>query len=162
FVPDVSGPIDFCLKPIGDPAYSSPFAGNSGLTFPSLSNRSSVDAGTYSVRIVPGGSTNCNTSLNGLGDISPISLGEGGAYTLAASGRLTGTGQGSLALNPYVDDTSAPATGIKLRYVHAAPEVPSVDVGTISGNTFFPQVTNLVYPGTSNPSYVPYPQQTGL
>jgi hypothetical protein len=143
FVPDAPA-MDFCLKPIGDAAYTTPFAGNSGLAFPALSNRANVDAGTYSVRIVPGGSTNCNTSLNGLGDVSPIAPGRG-AYTLAAIGRLTGAGQGSLAPIP-TSTTPPPRRRDQASLCPRRAEVDTVDIGTISGSSFFPQVTNSPTP----------------
>jgi hypothetical protein len=153
FVPDAPTAIDFCLKPDTDSAFTTPQVGGSGLSFPSLSARSDVDAGTYSVRIVQAGATNCNTTFNGLGDISPIVFGEGGNYTLATLGRVTGTGSPSIGLKPFPDDVSAPASGSKLRYVHAAPSTPTLDVGTISVDTFTPVVLGLDYGQTSNPAY---------
>lgn len=155
FVPDAPA-ANVCLKPDGTAAFGTPFV-SGGLSFASLSARTAVDAGTYSVRVVPGAATDCATSLSGLGDIPGVSLGEGAAVTLALVGRLGGTGNGTVALQSYVDDTVAPAApGAKLRYVHAAPELDTVDVGTISGAFFTPLVTNLGYLATSNPPYVAY------
>jgi hypothetical protein len=154
FVPDAPSAIDLCIKPATDATYTAPFVGGSGLAFPALSNRVELDAGTYSVRVVPGGSTNCNSSFNGLGDISGVQFGEGGTYTLAAIGRLTGTGQGSFALSTYPDDVNPPASGVKLRYVNLAPEVDSADIWVAGGLT--PEVPNLTYTSTSNPAYKAY------
>jgi Domain of unknown function (DUF4397) len=153
-VPDAPS-VDFCLKSQTDSAFTTPFVGGAGLSFPALSGRVSMDAGTYSVRIVQAPATDCNNVLNGLGDLS-AQFGEGGAYTLAAIGRLTGQGQPLIAVTPYVDDITPPATGVKLRYVHAAPGVDAVDIGTISGGFFSPLIQNLGYGGVSNPTYVPY------
>jgi hypothetical protein len=154
FVPDAPSAIDLCLKPATDAAYTTPFVGSSGLNFPSLSSRVGLDAGTYSVRVVPGGATNCNSSFNGLGDISGVQFGEGGTYTLAAIGRLSGTGQGSFALSTFLDDVSPPASGLKLRYVNVAPEVDSADIWVAGALT--PEVPNLTYTSTSNPAYKVY------
>jgi hypothetical protein len=159
-VPDAPA-VDFCLKPQTDSAFSTPFVGGAGLGFAALSGRADIDAGTYAVRLVPAPATNCNSVLGGLGDFNNVQFTEGGAYTLAAIGRLSGPSGPSVALNPYADDLAAPTSGVKLRYVHAAPEVSAVDIGALSNNSFFPQVTNLAYPGTSNPTYVLY-QQPGL
>jgi hypothetical protein len=90
-VPDAPA-VDVCLKPDGLAAFGSPFVGGQGLAYPSLSARTAVDGGTYSVRLVPGGSSSCATSLNGLGDVTGLAIGEGAALTLALTGRLTGTG----------------------------------------------------------------------
>jgi hypothetical protein len=153
-----SGAIDLCLKPASAAAFTKPLAGGSGLTFPQLSSRTSVDAGDYTVRIVPGGSTNCNTSLNGLGDVPGITFGEGGAYTLALLGLINGTGTSQIALKPFVDSVTTPAsTQVALRYVHASAETPAVDVGTVSGSFFTPLVNDLSYPKTPDPAYAVYP-----
>ncbi len=155
FIPDAPS-ANVCLRPDGTAAFGKPFVGG-GLAFASLSTRTDVDAGTYSVRVVPGAATDCSTSLQGLGDIGGVTLGEGGAYTLALVGLLGGTGTGGVALQSYVDDTTpAAAPGAKLRSVHAAPELGPVDVGTISGAFFTALVGNLPYLGTSNPAYVGY------
>jgi Domain of unknown function (DUF4397) len=154
FVPDAPSAIDLCIKPATDAAYTTPFVGNGGLAFPALSSRVQLDAGTYSVRVVPGGSTNCNSSFNGLGDISGVQLGEGGTFTLAAIGRLSGTGQGSFALSTFPDDVSSPGSGLKLRYVNVAPEVDSADIWVAGALT--PEVSNLTYTSTSNPAYKLY------
>lgn len=157
-VPDAPA-VDFCLKSQTDSAFSTPFVGGSGLAFPSLSGRVNIDAGTYSVRLVQAPATNCNTVLNGLADFNGVQFGEDGAFTVAAMGRLTGAGQPTVAVNPYLDDTSAPSGGVKLRYVHAAPGVDAVDIGTLSGNPpsfFSPLTQNLGFGGVSNPAYVPY------
>lgn len=155
FVPDAPA-ASVCLRPDGTAAYGTPFV-SGGLSFASLSARASVDAGTYSVRVVPGAATDCATSLQGLGDFSGVALGDGAAITLALVGRLAGTGTGRVALQSYLDDTSAPAApGAKLRYVHVAPELDAVDVGTISGQFFTPLVSGLSYLATSNPAYVGY------
>lgn len=76
FVPDAPA-ANVCLKPDGTAAFGTPFVPG-GLSFASLSARTDVDAGTYSVRVVPGAATDCATSLQGLGDITGVSLGEGG------------------------------------------------------------------------------------
>ena len=156
-VPDAPA-IDFCLKAATDSAFTTPFVGGSGLGFPSLSNRVSIDAGSYSLRIVQAPATNCNNVLSGIGDVS-AQFGEGGAFTVAALGRLTGQGSPSVVLTPFLDDVTPPATGVKLRYIHAAPGVDGVDIGVLTGNPLNPfaaLVTGLAYGDVSNPNYVPY------
>ena len=152
-----TGAVDLCLKPASAAVYNKPFVGGSGLTFPQLSSRTSLDAGTYSARIIPGGSANCDASFGGLGDVGGISFGEGRAYTLALVGLLSGSRNTQIALNNYIDSVTAPAaTQVALRYVQASAEAGALDVGTISGSFFTPLVSNLAYPNTPNPAYALY------
>lgn len=152
-----TGAVDLCLKPASAAVYNKPFVGGSGLTFPQLSSRTSLDAGTYSARIIPGGSANCDASFGGLGDVGGISFGEGGAYTLALVGLLSGSGNTQIALNNYVDSVTAPAaTQVALRYVQASAEAGAVDVGLVSGGFFTALVSNLAYPSAPNPAYSLY------
>jgi uncharacterized protein DUF4397 len=138
FIPDAPG-IDVCLKPGGTAAYSGKFINQGGLNFASMSSRTEVDAGTYSLRIVSASATDCNTSLNGLGDISLDGFEGDTPYTVALVGLLSGSGSGSVAVKNLSDDTSTPTSpGVKLRYVHVSPELGPVDVGVLSGSTFLP------------------------
>ena len=91
FIPDALA-IDVCLKPDGTAAFSGKFVQEGGLNFASASTRSSLDAGTYSLRIVSASATDCNTSLNGLGDIGGVAVDGDSAVTLGLVGLLSGTG----------------------------------------------------------------------
>jgi hypothetical protein len=152
-----NGAVDLCLKPASAAVYDKRFFGGSGLTFPQLSSRTSLDAGTYSARIIPGGSSNCDASFGGLGDVGGIAFGEGGAYTLALLGLINGSGNTQIALKNFADDATAPApTQVALRYVQASAEAGAVDVGITSGGFFTPLASNLSYPNTPNPPYALY------
>jgi hypothetical protein len=141
FIPDVPGPqaIDVCLKPDGTSTYSGKLVQNGGLNFASVSARTSLDAGTYSLRIVAANAADCSASLGGVGDIGGIGVAGDTAVTLALVGLFSGSGSSSVAEKTLVDDTGAPAApGVKLRYVHLSPELGQVDVGVLSGTSFFP------------------------
>ena len=156
FIPDAVA-IDVCLKPDGTSAYSGKFVQQGGLSFASVSARSSLDAGTYSLRIVSAGAPDCNTSLGGLGDISPVNIAGDTAITVGLVGLVSGTGNTQVAEENFVDDTAAPASpGVKLRFLHVSPELGPVDVGTLSNNSFAPlnPAVSLSYAGSS--SYVGY------
>jgi Domain of unknown function (DUF4397) len=134
FVPDAPA-LDFCLKPDGVAAFGSPFVGGAGMSYPSMSSRTDVDAGTYSVRLVPGGATSCATSLNGLGDITGLNLDGDGTPTLALIGRLTGSGTPALTMQAYNDKTTpTPSGGVSLRGINVAPGSTAQDVGVVSGS----------------------------
>lgn len=157
FIPDAVDALDVCLKPDGTAAFSGKFVQQGGLNFASTSTRAATDAGTYSVRIVAASASDCTASYQELGDIGPIQLAGDTAYTVALMGRLAGSGAGGVGVRTYTDDLSAPATpGVKLRFAHASPELGSVDVGTVSGDTFFPlnPAVTLTYPSES--SYFTY------
>lgn len=156
FIPDAPA-IDVCLKPDGTAAFTGKFVQQGGLNFASVSSRSSVDAGTYSLRIVSAGATDCNTSLKGLGDIGGVAVDGDSAVTLGLVGLLSGSSSSSVAEKTFVDDTAAPASpGVKLRFLHVSPELGQVDVGTLSGNAFTPlnPAVSLAYAGSS--PYVGY------
>jgi len=156
FIPDAPA-IDVCLRPDGTSAFSEKFVQQGGLNFASVSSRTSLDAGTYSLRIVAAGATDCTASLAGLGDIGGIGLAGDTAVTVALVGRIAGSGSGSVGEKTLVDDTAAPASpAVKLRYAHLSPELGQVDVGVLSGGTFYElnPAVSLGYAGTSQ--YVPY------
>lgn len=159
FVPDALDAVDVCLKPDGTAAFSGKFVQEGGLNFASASSRASLDAGTYQLRIVAASAADCASSYQGLGDIGNIQIDGDTAYTVALVGRLAGSGAGGVAVREYTDDPSAPASpGVKLRFAHAAPELGSVDVGAVSGDTFLPlnPAVTLTYPSES-----PYITYTG-
>ena len=156
FIPDAPA-IDVCLKPTGTSAFSGKFVQQGGLNFGSVSARSSVDAGTYSLRIVSAGAADCNTSLGGLGDVNLVPIDGDTAITVGLAGLLSGSGSTQVLAENFVDDAAAPASpGVKLRFLHLSPELGPVDVGTLSGNTFskLNPAVSLSYTGSS--SYVGY------
>lgn len=156
FIPDAPA-IDVCLKPNGTSAFSGKFVQQGGLSFGSVSARSTLDAGTYSLRIVSAGAADCTASLNGLGDISPVNVDGDTAVTVGLVGLVSGSGNTGVAEDTFVDDTAAPASpGVKLRFLHVSPELGQVDVGTIAGSSFSPlnPAVSLSYTGSS--PYVGY------
>jgi len=149
FVPDAPA-LDFCLKPEGVAAFGSPFVGGAGMSYPSMSARTDLDAGTYSIRLVPGGATSCATSLNGLGDITGLNLDGDGTPTLALIGRLTGTGTPALTMQAYNDRTSpTPSGGVSLRGINVAPGSNPQDVGVVSASLFQTFATGVGYQSAS-------------
>jgi hypothetical protein len=64
----------------------------------------------------------------------PLTAGQ--TLTLAAVGRL-----GDVSLLPLQDDNSPPAEGkVKVRFVHAVPDAPTVDIAVQGGTVLFPRV----------------------
>lgn len=63
-------------------------------------------------------------------------LAAGERYLAIASGYAAGPGQGFTVLP--LQDGFAPAAGARVRVMHASPDAPAVDVGTVAGASFTP------------------------
>jgi hypothetical protein len=147
--PDVPA-VDFCLAPAGTTTFTGPvFKGlgeAAGLSFGDVTRYLEVDAVEYDVRLVAPNAADCATPLAGVADFtSPAAL-PGGAYaTLAVMGDAAAGGQ-DLQLRTYVDRTAAPAAGqVAVRFIHASPDTPAVDVGLLDGATFTPIFTDVPF-----------------
>ena len=141
--------MDVCLKPDNAAAFGTPLIGGAGLSYPSLSARSSFDAGTYSVRFVQGGATSCAGSLNGLGDVSAV-IAADFPQSLVLAGRLTGTGSPSLNVKVFQDRiAAAPSGSVLVRALNAAAGSNPQDVG-LTNQLFQPFVTNVSYSNASD------------
>lgn len=64
-----------------------------------------------------------------------VTLAEGSYYTVAATGRLAG-----IAPVVLVDDVSRDSGKARVRFVHAGPDAPSVDITLTDGTVLFPDV----------------------
>jgi hypothetical protein len=111
---------------------------NDGLAYPEVTSYVAVPAATYSVRIVAPGSANCNTALAGLPDVTGVAVAAASDYTAAAVGMLTpGASDDAFSIKLLADDnTHANSAKGYLRFVHASPDAPAVDVGLGSGSSF--------------------------
>ena len=119
----------------------------SGVAYKTVSDYLELPAGSYDLAVRPAGAAATSDPV-----VEATAEVEGGqAYTVAAVGALA-----DIALEIFTDDLSAPAAGkAKVRVIHAAPEVPAVDVAVEGGPTLFeavefPQATDYaeVDPGT--------------
>jgi hypothetical protein len=132
--------VDVCVNPgsgfIG-PVLATAGDAN-GLAYPEVTSYVAVPAATYSVRIVAPGSANCNTALAGLPDVTGVAVSANSDHTAAAVGMLTAAGSDdAFSIKPMADDNT-PENSAKgyLRFVHASPDAPAVDVGLGSGSAF--------------------------
>jgi Domain of unknown function (DUF4397) len=101
----------------------------SGVKYPTVSDYLELPAGSYELAVRPAGAAASSDPV-----IEATAEVEGGnAYTVAAVGPLDDIGA-----EIFPDDLSAPAAGkAKVRVIHAAPEVPAVDVAVEGGPTLF-------------------------
>jgi hypothetical protein len=142
--------VDFCLAATGSGVFTGPVlagaGGAAGLSYGKVTKYLDVDAQRYDVRLVAPGSTSCATSLAGLPDYTQLpALAADGSFTIAATGKLAAGG--AFTLRAYVDDAAVTAASAKLRFIHASPATPNVDVGLGGGVAFTPVFSGVAFGG---------------
>jgi hypothetical protein len=108
-----------------------------GLTFPQVSTYLIIPPGTYDMRIVAAGSTDCSTGL--VADLTGVTLAMNTYTTVAAVGDVSpASGDQALKLVSFADDVTAPSAQISVRFINASPaaDLAQADLGTgsIVGN----------------------------
>jgi len=141
--------IDFCIQAAGSSAWTGPVMESLGVTgglaFKQVTAYLRLDAVQYDVRLVSPAATNCNTGL--VPDITTLpALPANASVTAAAVGLLGGIP--AFTATAYVDESAVSTGQAKLRFVHASPDVPPVNVG-LTGMAFTPIFTNVAFPGIS-------------
>lgn len=98
--------------------------------FKGITNYASLEAGTYSVDVVPTGATEPKViSAN-------LTLDADKDYTVVAVGKLA-----DIEPLVLVDNNAMPAAGkAHVRFVHASPDAPAVDIAVKDGPVLFPNV----------------------
>ena len=109
-----------------------------GLAFPSVAAYANANPGDHDVRVLPAGDPRAAPLLDTTANLAADS-----EHTLVIVGR-------SGALEPLLlqDDNSAPPPGqARLRFVHASPDAPAVDVAVAGGPVLF---SNVAYKNVGN------------
>ncbi|HTR51938.1 MAG TPA: DUF4397 domain-containing protein [Kofleriaceae bacterium] len=146
--------VDFCVAPHGSGKFTGPILNTNGMAagiaYASVTKYFQLDAEQYDVRLVAPGSADCATPLGGLADFTSLpDIPPGASITIAAEGLAAIGSATPLTLHAYVDDSSVDAGKAKLRFVHASPGTPDVDVGTSGGALFQPLFTDIAYGNTA-------------
>ena len=118
-----------------------------GLAYTQVSSYLSVPPGAYDVRIVPPNSPNCRTALAGLPDTTLDVVAVGTYSTIAAIGVINSDAGQDFQLRRYLDERAVTAGSGKLRFIHAAPGVPNVDVGVGTAESFVAIFDNVPFGG---------------
>jgi hypothetical protein len=142
--------VDFCVAPHGTGDFQGPVvanltgdlaeagvadAGQPALSFPGVSAYSLVSAAQYDARLVAAGAPNCSTGIIAdATNLPPLGLGEAMTIALVGAAHPMGT-QPALRIIGVLDDQVTPTT-VSLRSINASPDLPLVDVGTVSGGKF--------------------------
>ncbi|MEJ7602957.1 MAG: DUF4397 domain-containing protein [Kofleriaceae bacterium] len=140
--------VDFCLAPHGSAEFTGPVlagaGGPTGVSYGNVTRYLEVAPIQYDVRIVAPGQSSCATGI--LPDITNLPELAAGSYaTLAASGLLDHGDAEPFALRPYFDDATVSADRAKLRFIHASPGTPNVDVGLGGGALFTPVFEDIAF-----------------
>src|SRR4029079_18642050 len=101
----------------------------------------------YSVRVVHAIAPGCATPA--LPDTTGLAVTAALHATIAAIGALEPAGHAvndpALRLAVFADDTTVAADQVKLRFMHASPGTPAVDVGLGTGATFQRVFSNVAF-----------------
>lgn len=145
--------VDFCIAAAGTSEFAGPVladaGGIAGLSYGKVTKYLDVAPNQYDVRLVAPGSKDCSSSLGGLPDITNLPpLTDGATATIAATGLLSHGEVEPFALEAYLDDAEVADGQAKLRFIHASPGTPNVDVGIGGGVAFTPVFENIAYGDT--------------
>jgi len=150
--------LDVCVSPMGKGSWGTPLLGGSapdgGLTFPSMSRVTYIDAGWLDFRAVARGS-DCSTPVGA--DLTAQQLNEHGTYTITAVGLLNPglTSAGPYRLQQYIEHEEAGDAGMaRMRFINVSPNAPPVWDGVSDGGTWVQQFTDAEMPFRKNASGV--------
>ena len=151
--------VDFCWAPQGSTTFTGPAmrtpvvpaVSPTGLTYAQASRYFALDAGAYTVRLVPFAATNCATPVPGFTDIV-VTVGSAGYYTVAAAGILGQSAPANPQLKSFTDVFTPDPTKVIIRFVNALPGSPALDLGTGTPATFAPIFRNLAYLALATPT----------
>jgi hypothetical protein len=157
--------VDFCIAPHGTGAFKIPVlgtraaaideagvieAGSGALPFPQSSAYLLVDPAQYDARLVAGGSPDCSAKIAEDATSLPA-LPSGAAGTIALVGATQPRGgEPGLRIVGFLDDLESKLpTAFELRAINAAPDLPKVDVGTLSGGLFQSSLVGVPFGASS-------------
>jgi hypothetical protein len=140
--------VDVCIAPAGTSAFAGPLLASlgatAGLSYPQVTVRVDLPEGAYDVRIAAAPAANCNKGV--VPDTTGVTVTGGLSATVAAIGDLTVAGSDpTFHLAVFADDTTVASGDEALRFIHAAPSIPPVDVGLGSGQSFTPVFSDVAF-----------------
>ncbi|MFT3694560.1 MAG: DUF4397 domain-containing protein [Kofleriaceae bacterium] len=146
--------VDFCVASHGTNDFTGPILTQNGhltgLPYANATKYFDLPADQYDVRIVAPNAPDCGTALGGLPDATNLpALADGVSATIAAEGLVAFGSPQAFTLKAYVDDTTVDATMAKLRFIHASPGTPAVDVGIGGGVLFTSVFSDIAYGNAS-------------
>ena len=130
--------VDFCIAAHGSSSWGGPVIadvgsqvdadGSMGLSFGQVSIFMSVPEGTYDLRLVNAGVSNCDSPLITDTTLNTMYADEYRTIALIGDTEVAGN-DSSLSIATYRDNASGVTGYSKLRFIHAAPGLGSLDFG---------------------------------
>ncbi len=151
--------VDVCLAPAGTTDWKGPLLrelGATGLAYSQVTTYVSLPVAAYDVRVIGATSTGCQ--VGAVPDTKNLATSAGLTATVAAIGVIDP--QGAAAQNPpfrleiLPDDTTTIAGKTKLRFFHASPGTPAVDVGLGVAHAFQRVFANVQFGQTGGTGFV--------
>jgi hypothetical protein len=145
--------VDFCVAAHGSTEFIGPVLGSNGgplgMAYGQVTKYFDLEAMQYDVRLVAPTSPDCSKPL--VPDFTDLpELTDGMTATIAAVGKLGHGSTAAFTLRAYVDDAVIEPGKSKLRFIHASPGTPGVDVGIGGGVLFTPVFSNIEYGASSS------------
>jgi hypothetical protein len=169
-------PIDFCFAPHGTTKWTGPMlaaagpqaageyvdgsapgftfsdAGSTGLGFPGVTSYFYLAPGPYDARFVVAGSPDCTVPV--VPDTTTLpALAANGLVTVALFSAAGDAGSAGLTVVGFVDDVSVPPASVvgagrfAVRFINAAPTVPSAGFGTMPANPLGTRMYEPIFSG---------------
>jgi hypothetical protein len=145
--------IDVCFKTASAAAFSAPLLTSlgipGGLHYGQATEYISLPTDFYDVRLVAAGSATCATPI--VPDESAFFLPPTISVTVAALGLVHAPpGVPGFTLTPFVDSQEFYSPAAELRFIHASPGTPPVDVGLGTGAAFQPLFKDVAFGDTGS------------
>lgn len=142
-----AAPVDLCLKAPSDSTWTGPVIRNmamrpGGVSYLNVSQYVTLNAGTYTVRAVPGSRSDCSVAYGGLPDLALPQIAAGRTYTLIPFGDQTRIS--TIKINLFEDDLGSQGGQVRLRFINVSPDVPTADFGFGIGAGYKPLLTDAL------------------
>jgi hypothetical protein len=143
--------VDICLAPAGSGQYANrlmqTLGANDGLAYPQVTSYVELPTGAYDVRLIHATASSC--AIGAVPDTMNVQIHDGLVATIGAIGDLdrsgAAAGDPALQLRVFIDDTSVAGGHTKLRFIHASPGTPAVDVGLGTGSSWIKVFANVSF-----------------
>jgi hypothetical protein len=118
-----------------------------GLTYAAVTRYVDLPAGAYDVRVILANASGC--SIPAIPDTKGVTVDHDQTVSVLALGDVDTSGLAAhdpaLHLSVFADATSTANGSAKLRFIHASPGTPAVDVGLGSGASFVKVFANVSF-----------------
>ncbi|HEX4451748.1 MAG TPA: DUF4397 domain-containing protein [Kofleriaceae bacterium] len=146
--------IDFCVAPHGTTTFTGPILSSNGhmtgLPYGAVTKYFDLPAEQYDVRLVGPGLADCATPIGNVPDFTDLPAIEAGdSITIGAEGLVAFGSTNPFDLHVYVDQTTVADGSASLRFIHASPGTPAVDVGLGGGVLFTSLFSDISFGGAA-------------